>query len=309
MSLERVLHVVVLLALTIDVVRDVLDLSSSLINSSVQLHGILCGMLQCLSEVGNLTGKLTLRRSVLSILFLYLGQVLELDSLTLKDSSLHLFDHFFLLLAKLVVSKLHSMDFFSHGNDLSLTDCRVKSILHFFFELDFTLPKKNLLLSFNNLSENVSLFLLELSNLVLKLDRLVFELFKLLLELILNVEVIVFELFLLCSIVIEVVIKSVHLAGKVLEVNVESNNLFLVALNLIIESKFLLFKNRFFSLELIALGRDISISILLLNQISLVLDPLFLYLSDFFLELLDLLINVASLGFKRTRIFIITILG
>mmetsp|Transcript_90125 Transcript_90125/g.124422 ORF Transcript_90125/g.124422 Transcript_90125/m.124422 type:complete len:202 (-) Transcript_90125:1650-2255(-) len=201
------------------------------------------------------------------------------------------------------------MDFFSHGNDLSLTDGRVKSILHFFFKLDFTFPEKNLLLCLNNLSKNISLLLLELSNLVLKLNRFIFKLLKLLLKFILDVKVIVFKLFLLSSIVIEVIIKSIHLEVKVLESNVESNDFFLVTLNFIIKSQLLLLKNRLGCLELIAFGRDRSISILLLDQISLVLNPFFLHLSNFLFKLLDLFINVASLSFKRSRVFIITILG
>ena len=97
---------------------------------------------------------------VLSILLLDLGQVFQLDGFTLENSSFHVFDHLLLLLAELVVSQLHSVDFFAHGNDLGLTDGRVNSILHFLFQLDFTFPQENLALGLHNFSEDFGLLLL-----------------------------------------------------------------------------------------------------------------------------------------------------
>jgi len=94
---------------------------------------------------------------VLRILLLNLGQVLKLDSFTLENAALHIFDKLFLLLAELVIAEFHAMNFLAHGNDLGLTDGGVKSFLHFLFELGFALPEQNLALSFDNLSEELSL--------------------------------------------------------------------------------------------------------------------------------------------------------
>ena len=117
--------------------------------------------------------------------------VLKLDGLFLKDGALHVFDHLFLFLAKLIVHELHTMDFFTHGNDLRLTDFGVNFFLHFLLKLDLTLPKEDLAFSFNDFSQDIGLLFLELGDLVLKLDALIFKLLKFLLKFVFNIEVIV----------------------------------------------------------------------------------------------------------------------
>lgn len=175
-SLDFLLGVLSLITLGVDVTGDVVDFSLSLLNGGIKLHGVVGGVSQGLLEVGNLTGKFTLGRLILSVLLLDLRLVLELDGLLLEDSTLHVLDHLLLLLAELVVHELHAMNFFTHGNDLRLTDLGVDFLLHLLLELDLTLPEEDLAFSLNDLSENVGLLFLELGDLVLKLDALVFEL-------------------------------------------------------------------------------------------------------------------------------------
>ena len=82
----------VLLLSTVDVVADVVDLALSLLDSCVQLHSLLRCMLQVLLQVGDLAGELALGGAILRVLLLDLGQVLELDSLSFEDATLHILD-------------------------------------------------------------------------------------------------------------------------------------------------------------------------------------------------------------------------
>jgi hypothetical protein len=190
-SLNLFLSVFSLVTLSVDVTRDIINFSLSLLNSGIKLHGVVSGVSQSLLEVGDLTGKFTLGRLVLSIFLFDLRLVLELDSFLLEDSTFHVLDHLLLLLAELVVHELHTMDFFTHSNNFRLTDLGVDFFLHFLLKLDLALPEEDLAFSLDDLSQDVGLLFLELRNLVLKLDALVFELLKLLFELVLDVEVIV----------------------------------------------------------------------------------------------------------------------
>jgi len=110
---------------------------------------------QVLLEVGNLSGKLALRRTILSILLFDLGEVFKLNGLTLEDAALHVLDELLLLLAEQLVLQLHPMDLFLHCNNFSLADGGVQSILHLFLKLILAFPKKNLLLCLDDLDENV----------------------------------------------------------------------------------------------------------------------------------------------------------
>jgi hypothetical protein len=153
----------------------------------------------------------------LSILLFNLGKILKLDSLTLKHSALHVLDHLLLLLAELLVPELHSVDFFLHCDDLSLTNVGVESILHFPFKLDLSLPEEDLSLSLNDLCENVGFLLLQGGDLALELDAFVFQLLQLLFEFIFNVKVVVSHLGLLSGILIEKIIELIHFKVKVLK--------------------------------------------------------------------------------------------
>jgi len=82
----------VLILSTVDVVADVVDLALSLLDSCVQLHSLLRCMLQVLLQVGDLAGELALGGAILRVLLLDLGQVLELDSLSFEDATLHILD-------------------------------------------------------------------------------------------------------------------------------------------------------------------------------------------------------------------------
>ena len=139
-----------LIFLAVDVIADVVDLTLPLLNRRVQLHGLLCSVLQVLLQVGYLAGELALRGAILSVLLLNLGQVLELDSFTLEDAALHVLDQLLLLLAEQLVLQLHSVDLLLHSHDFSLPNGWVQSILHLFLQLVLAFPEKDLLLSLNN---------------------------------------------------------------------------------------------------------------------------------------------------------------
>jgi len=103
-ALDVVLHVFILVALSVDVIRHVLDLALALLDSRVQLHCVFGSVLQSLLQVRDLSRQLSLRGPVLGILLLHLWQVLQLNGLPLEYRSLHILDGFFLLFAKLVVT-------------------------------------------------------------------------------------------------------------------------------------------------------------------------------------------------------------
>ena len=107
---------------------------------------------------------------IFRILFLYFGQVLQLDSFTLEDGSFHVLDHLFLLLAQLVVPQLHAVDLLAHRDYFGLADLGVEGVLHLFFKLDFSFPEKDLSLSLDNLRQNFGLLFFFLRDLVFKFD-------------------------------------------------------------------------------------------------------------------------------------------
>ena len=132
------------------------------------------------------------------------------------------------------------MDFFSHSNDIFLTNLRVKSLLHLFLERYLSIPKENLSLSLDNLLKDGSLLGLQLVDLILKSDRLIFQLLELLLELHLNVEVCI-QKFDLSLLVLEFcLIELIHLKDLVFLVNFKTSDTLKVGLYFSIDSKFLL---------------------------------------------------------------------
>ena len=56
-SLDLLLSVFSLVTLSVDVTRDIVNFSLSLLNSGIKLHGVVSGVSQGLLEVGDLTGK------------------------------------------------------------------------------------------------------------------------------------------------------------------------------------------------------------------------------------------------------------
>ena len=155
-----------------------------------------------------------------------------MDGLTLEDATLHVLDELLLLLAEQFVLKLHSVDFLLHRHDLGLTNGWVKSVLHLFLELILALPEKNLLFGLNDFNENVRLLLLELSDLILKLDGLVLHLLQLLLELHLDVEVIIREPLLTLIVLVNQVVQFVHLEDLVLLGHFKLGDVLVVVLDL-----------------------------------------------------------------------------
>lgn len=170
-------------------------------------------------------------RSVFGVFLLDLGQVFQLDSFTFEDGTFHILDHLFLFLAELVVTKLHAMDFLAHGNDLSLTDLGVESILHFLLKLDLTLPQEDLSLSLHDLSKNLSFLLFLLRDLIFKLNRLVLKFLQLLFELVLNVLIFVVQFLLTVAVFVEDVVELVHFEVQVLKSNLQLPNLVGMGLN------------------------------------------------------------------------------
>ena len=75
------------------------------------------------------------------------------------------------------------MDLFLHDGDLRLADFRVELGLHLCLELDLPLPEEDLSFSLHDLSKNLCLLISERLDLVLEVDTLVLQLFKLLDEL------------------------------------------------------------------------------------------------------------------------------
>ena len=135
------------------------------------------------------------------------------------------------------------MDLLLHRNDFSLTDGRVKGILHLFFKLVLALPEQDLLLCFDDLDQDVTFLLLELGDAVLKLDGLVLELLQLLLELHLNVEVVVCQLLLLLVVLVDQIVELVHLKGLVLLSHFQFSDALVVSLNFAVNADFLLVKD------------------------------------------------------------------
>jgi len=211
-----------------------------------------------------------LGRSVFSVLLLDLGQVFQLDSLALEDGTLHILDHLFLLLAELVVTELHAMDFLAHGNNLGLTDLGVKSVLHFFLELDLALPEEDLSLSLNNLSQDFSLLLFLLRDLIFKLDALVLKFLQFLLEFVLDVLILTVQFLLRVVILVVDIVQLVHFEIKILQGNLELSDLTRVALNSIVETHLLLLQNRLLVSKLVSLGGDLLLGGLLFDQSLLV---------------------------------------
>jgi len=123
------------------------------------------------------------------------------------------------------------MDLLFHCNNLTLSNVRVKSVLHLALELNLSLPEKDLSLSFNDLSQDIGLLFLKSGDVAFKPDGLILELLELLLELILNVEVVVGHLCLLSSVLIVQVIELVHLEVEVLQSNLKCSDFFLVSLH------------------------------------------------------------------------------
>ena len=143
------------------------------------------------------------------------------------------------------------MDFFLHHNDLSLSDRGVKGVLHFFLELDLAIPKENVTLSIHDLSQNISLFFLELRNVVLELDGLVFKFFELLLEVSLDIVVLVLELLLCLLVLIVKIIQLIHVEVKVFKSHLQLSDFFLMQLDLGIQTHLLFLKNGLLGTEVL----------------------------------------------------------
>ena len=189
------------------------------------------------------------------------------------------------------------MDLFLHGDDFSLTNGWVKSVLHLFLKLILTFPEKNLLFSLDDFDQDVTLLLFELSDLVLELDRLVLHLLKLLLELHLDVEVVSRELFLATVVLIDLTVELVHLKDLVLLGHLKLSNLLVVVLDLGVDSNFLLVKNRFLSAKVIVLTVNLVLLLLALNELNLVGDPVLLNVGCVIVDFLDLLFDVVTMVF------------
>jgi hypothetical protein len=81
-----------------------------------------------------------------------------------------------------------------------------------------------------------------------------------------------------------------------------------VSLHGIVESQFLLLEDSLLGAETLAVSGDSGEGVLLLDQLSLVGDPLLLHLSNLIFHIIDFLLNVILLGLEGTRILILSIL-
>ena len=193
--------------------------------------------------------------SVLSILLLDLGEVLELDGFSFEHRPFHVLDKFLLLFAEKFVLELHSVYLLPHCDDFGLTNGWVERILHFLFKLDFTLPEKDLTLRLHHFTKDMTFLILQAGDLHLKSDRFVLEFLKFLHEFFLDVVVVIGQLVLLVGIAVEKIVQLVHLEGLVLESDFELSDSLVVRFNLRVESKFFLVKNRLFGQEIIIITR------------------------------------------------------
>ena len=258
-------------------------------------------MLQVLLEVSDLTRKLALRGTILSVLLLDLREVLELDSLALEDTPLHILNQLLLLLTEEFILKLHPMDFLLHGDDLSLTNGWVKSVLHLFLKLILAFPEEDLLFGLDNFDQDITLLLFELGDLVLKLDRLILHLLKLLLELHLDVEVVSRELLLATVVLIDLAVELVHLEDLVLLGHFQLSDLLVVALDLRVDSNFLLVKDGFLSSQIVVLAINLALLLLALDKLDLVGDPVLLNVGCVIIDFLDLLLDVVTVVFDGSN--------
>ena len=199
-----------------------------------------------------------------------------------------------MLLAEELILQLHPMDLLLHGDDLSLTNGWVQSILHLFFKLVLALPEQNLLLSINDVNQDVTLLLLELRDLVLQLDGLVLHLLELLLELHLDVEVVVGELLLPLVVLVDHIVQLVHLEDLVLLGNLQLSDLLVVRLDVVVDADLLLLQDGLLSPEVVVLRRDLGLFFLALDQSNLVGDPVLLHVGRLVVHLLHLLLNVVA---------------
>ena len=287
----------VVILLVVDVLGNVVDLALPALNGCIELHGLLSCVLQVLLEVSDLTRKLALRGTILSVLLLDLREVLELDSLSLEDTPLHILDQLLLLLTEEFILELHSMDLLLHGDDLSLTNGWVKSVLHLFLKLILAFPEEDLLFGLDNFDQDITLLLFELGDLVLKLDRLILHLLKLLLELHLDVEVVSRELLLTTVVLIDLTVELVHLEDLVLLGHFQLSDLLVVALDLRVDSNFLLVKDGFLSSQIVVLAIDLVLLLLALDELDLVGDPVLLNVGCVVVDFLNLLLDVITVVF------------
>ena len=99
------------------------------------------------------------------------------------------------------------------------------------------------------------------------------------------------------SIAVEEIVQLVHLEGLVLESDLELSDSLVMCFNLRVESEFLLVKDRLFGQKVIIISSNPTFSLLLLDQFNLILNPFFLHLSNFLINLLDLFCDTITLIF------------
>ena len=187
------------------------------------------------------------------------------------------------------------MDLLLHGNDLRLTNGWVQSVLHLFLELILPLPEQDLLLSIDDVNQNVTLLLLKLGDRILELDRLVLHLLEFLLEFHLNVEVVVSQLLLTLVVLVDHIIELVHFEHLVLLGYLELSDLLVVSLDVVVDANFLLLKDRLLGSQVVIVSGDLSPLLLALDKSDLVRDPVLLHIGGFIIDLLHLLLNIVAM--------------
>ena len=144
-------------------------------------------------------------------------------------------------------------------------------------------------------------------NFIFELYGLIFQFFKFLLELILNIEVCISQYFWAILIFIKKLVELVHFKVQVFLGNLQFSNLFIVLVNIVVKSYTLLFKNCLSSAQFIDTFLNLVWLSLLFNQLLLVCDPVLVSLSRFIFFIIYLLVDVLKFIFKRSVVLFITL--
>ncbi len=199
------------------------------------------------------------------------------------------------------------MDLLLHGNDLSLTDSWVQSVLHLFLKLVLSLPKQDLLFSVDDVNQNVTLLLFQLSDLVLEFDGFVFHLLELLLELHLDVEVVVAEFLLALIVLVDHIVQFVHLEHLVLLGDFQLTDVLVVALYIVVDTDLFLLQNGLLCPQIIVLSSHFRLLFLSLNQCNLICDPVLLHVGRLVVNFFHLLLDVVAMILIRAlEVFTVT---
>ena len=105
------------------------------------------------------------------------SKIFNFNLFLLINGSFSISNNFILLFQKTVISQFHTMKLFFELLDLRLSNIGIKSLLHFFFKLIFSLPEEDLSLALYDLIHELGFFLSDYINVVFKFSGFMFHLF------------------------------------------------------------------------------------------------------------------------------------